>query len=80
MLSAKSVLAVFNIPPPEVCFWNGILMKISITADIRKHTMQTHNTGFNPYALYKIPPSTGPIKDANELIVLIIEFAAIKLS
>ena len=42
--------------------------------------MQTHNIGFSPYALYKIPPSTGPIKDANELIVLIIEFAAIKLS
>ena len=33
--------------------------------------MQTHNTGFSPYALYKTPPSTGPIKDANELIVLI---------
>ena len=78
MLSAKSVRAVFNTPPSEACFWNGISMKISITADIIKHAMQTHNTGSNPYALYKMPPSTGPIKDANELIVLIIEFAAIK--
>lgn len=55
-------------------------MKISITADIMKHTMQTHNTGFNPYTLYKTPPSTGPIKDAKELIVLMMEFAAIKCS
>ena len=80
MLSVKSILAVFNILPSESCFWNGILMKISITADTIKHTMQTHNTGSNPYALYKTPPSTGPINDANELIVLMIELAAIKLS
>ena len=38
--------------PSEACFWNGILMKISITADIKKQTMQTHKTGFKPYALY----------------------------
>ena len=80
MLSAKSVFAVFSILPFKTCFWNGILMNISITADKVKHTVQTHNTGFNPYALYKMPPSTGPVKEAKELIILIIEFAAIKLS
>ena len=66
--------------PFEACFQNGILMKISITADKIKHTEQTHNTGSNPYALYRMPPSTGPVKDAKELTVLMMEFAAMKLS
>ncbi len=42
--------------------------------------MQIHNTGANPYVLYKSPPSTGPVKDAEELTILIIELAAIKCS
>ena len=45
-----------------------------------KHTIQTHNIGLNPYALYKIPPNTGPVKEAKELMALIIELAAIKFS
>ena len=55
-------------------------MKISITADSTKHTMQTHSTGSRPYALYSMPPSTGPIKEAKELTVLMTEFAAMKCS
>ena len=27
--------------------------------------MHTHNTGSRPYALYKMPPSTGPVKGIN---------------
>ena len=55
-----------HILPFEFGFRNGILIKISITADITKHIMQTHNIGLIPYVLYKIPPRTGPIKDAKE--------------
>ena len=51
-----------------------------IAAEMTKHTIHTHNTGFNPYALYKTPPRTGPSKDAKEVMVLIKEFAIIKCS
>ena len=78
MLSVKSAFTIFHILPSEAGFRNGILMNISITADKTKHTIHTNNTSFIPYALYRIPPSTGPLKDANELMVLMIEFAAIR--
>ena len=67
-------------PHISSCFTKGILRNISIIADRKKHIIQIHNTGINPYVLYKIPPKTGPIKAENELIILIIEFAAINWS
>ncbi len=80
ILSEKSCFIICHIPMPDSHFTNGILIKSSITADNIKHIIQTYNTGPKPYALYTIPPSTGPNKEAKELIVLIIELAVIKYS
>ena len=80
MLSEKSFFIIFPIPSSDSRFTNGILIKSSITADKTKHVIQTHNTGSSPYVLYKIPPSTGPNNEEKELIVLMMEFAAIKES
>lgn len=79
-LCTKSVLTVRHMLPSERWGSNGIARKSSMTAERKKQTMQIIRTAFSPYALYKMPPSTGPVKAAKELMVLIIEFAAIRWS
>ena len=51
-----------------------------MTADRKKQIIQTRSTGFNPQALYNRPPSTGPVSDEKELMVLMTELAAMVCS
>ena len=51
-----------------------------MTADRKKQTMQTHSTGFSPQALYSRPPSTGPVSEEKELMVLMTELAVMVCS
>ena len=79
-LSPKSFRTISHKRPFFSCFTQGILIKISITAENRKQHVQTASTASSPYELYKIPPSMGPSSDARELIILMMELAAIRFS